>query len=336
MEETLGKRIALKRKALGLTQDTLAEQLGITAQAVSKWENDQSCPDITMLPRLAAIFGCSTDELLGIVPKQPDPMDAAPKALSDSPEKQPPSLRQKALTSPGAPFGFWLFLTGVVALIDAVRLPPYDLADIGLFHIAISCGIFAFGLFSLFHRFSLLRLGCTLAGGAFIFNLVTEPSISDIDWYVPLLAGIALFGLDMLMDTLLLRKRAVPAGHRIPSCIQNHFESEESCFSCGTAFGEDNHLITLPLLVQGTAEVSFGALTLDLTGCQQFAENCQLEIHSHFGEMNVLIPRSCRIEANIQTAFGACDSLGTPDPDAHALIYVNGNASFGHIRFRYC
>ena len=42
MEETLGKRIARKRKALGLTQDLLAEQLGITAQAVSKWENEVS------------------------------------------------------------------------------------------------------------------------------------------------------------------------------------------------------------------------------------------------------------------------------------------------------
>ena len=52
MEQTLGKRIIEHRKALGLTQDQLAEKLGVTAQAVSKWENDQSCPDITMLPKL--------------------------------------------------------------------------------------------------------------------------------------------------------------------------------------------------------------------------------------------------------------------------------------------
>ena len=65
METTLGKRIVRNRKKLGLTQDQLAEQLGITAQAVSKWENDQTCPDITMLPKLADIFGISTDALLG-------------------------------------------------------------------------------------------------------------------------------------------------------------------------------------------------------------------------------------------------------------------------------
>ena len=62
---TLGKRIAENRKKLGLTQDQLAEKLGLTAQAVSKWENDQSCPDITMLPKLAEIFDITTDELLG-------------------------------------------------------------------------------------------------------------------------------------------------------------------------------------------------------------------------------------------------------------------------------
>ncbi len=42
MEQTLGKRIAENRKRLKLTQDQLAEKLGITAQAVSKWENDVS------------------------------------------------------------------------------------------------------------------------------------------------------------------------------------------------------------------------------------------------------------------------------------------------------
>ena len=42
MEETLGKRIVQNRKRLGLTQDALAERLGVTAQAVSKWENEYS------------------------------------------------------------------------------------------------------------------------------------------------------------------------------------------------------------------------------------------------------------------------------------------------------
>jgi len=64
MGMTLGKRIASLRKEKGLKQDTLAEALGVSPQAVSKWENDQTCPDISLLPKLADLLGVSVDELL--------------------------------------------------------------------------------------------------------------------------------------------------------------------------------------------------------------------------------------------------------------------------------
>ena len=64
MESSMGKRIADLRKKKGLTQDQLAEQFSVSAQAVSKWENDISCPDIMMLPQLADFFHISVDELL--------------------------------------------------------------------------------------------------------------------------------------------------------------------------------------------------------------------------------------------------------------------------------
>lgn len=62
--ETLGKRITYYRKKYDLTQEQLAETMGVSPQAVSKWENDLSCPDITMLPKLSEIFHVSVDELL--------------------------------------------------------------------------------------------------------------------------------------------------------------------------------------------------------------------------------------------------------------------------------
>lgn len=62
--DTLGKRIAALRKEKGMTQEELAEKLGVSPQAISKWENGQSCPDISLLPRLAVIFGVTTDLLL--------------------------------------------------------------------------------------------------------------------------------------------------------------------------------------------------------------------------------------------------------------------------------
>ena len=64
MNETIGSRIAKFRKAKGMTQEDLANQLGVSSQAVSKWENDASCPDISLLPQLSKVLGVTTDELL--------------------------------------------------------------------------------------------------------------------------------------------------------------------------------------------------------------------------------------------------------------------------------
>ena len=58
--------ISQKRKELGLTQDALAEKLGITPQAVSKWENGVGLPDVTLFPAIAKVLGVSTDALFGI------------------------------------------------------------------------------------------------------------------------------------------------------------------------------------------------------------------------------------------------------------------------------
>lgn len=61
----LNETISFYRKKQGLTQEQLAQLLGVTNQSVSKWESGQCCPDITLLPQLADIFGISIDELFG-------------------------------------------------------------------------------------------------------------------------------------------------------------------------------------------------------------------------------------------------------------------------------
>ena len=55
----MGENIAALRRAAGLTQELLADRLGVTSQAVSKWESGQSYPDITILPQLALVLNCS-------------------------------------------------------------------------------------------------------------------------------------------------------------------------------------------------------------------------------------------------------------------------------------
>lgn len=62
---TFGEKLNSMRKNSGFTQEEVAVRLGISPQAVSKWENDLSCPDIMLLPEIAKLYGKSVDELLG-------------------------------------------------------------------------------------------------------------------------------------------------------------------------------------------------------------------------------------------------------------------------------
>ena len=61
----LHEQISFLRKQKGLTQEQLANALGVTNQSVSKWESGQCCPDIQLLPAIAELFEVSVDELLG-------------------------------------------------------------------------------------------------------------------------------------------------------------------------------------------------------------------------------------------------------------------------------
>ena len=65
MTESFGARFKRLRKNKGLTQEDIAKEFNITPQSVSKWENDLSAPDITILVDLAKLLDVSVDVLLG-------------------------------------------------------------------------------------------------------------------------------------------------------------------------------------------------------------------------------------------------------------------------------
>lgn len=68
----IGTQIRNLRKEKGISQDVLAKHLGVTFQAVSKWENGSTMPDISMLPMIARYFGVSVDFLLEYNPREQD------------------------------------------------------------------------------------------------------------------------------------------------------------------------------------------------------------------------------------------------------------------------
>ena len=85
MKETFGQRLSRFRKAKGLTQEDVAKQITISPQAVSKWENDISSPDILELSTLADILGVSVNELLG---REENKKEVADEVIDAAPSKE--------------------------------------------------------------------------------------------------------------------------------------------------------------------------------------------------------------------------------------------------------
>lgn len=82
----LNQNIAYYRKCCGLTQEQLAEQLGVTGQSISKWENCISNPDISIIPALARALGVDVNALFSEIRQEPEPMpfDALPDLAYDA------------------------------------------------------------------------------------------------------------------------------------------------------------------------------------------------------------------------------------------------------------
>ena len=341
MEQTLGKRIIEHRKALGLTQDQLAEKLGVTAQAVSKWENDQSCPDITMLPKLAEIFGTTTDALLG---RQAQPVHQA-EVVSDSEEDENDGIHLQK--------GNWefrwdsgrrhaLFFALFVLLVGGLLLTSRLLVwDVSFWEILWPSALMMFGLQGVFRKFSFSGIGCTLFGGYFLLeNLgITQLNLAG-ELIFPIL--IVIFGLSLLADALRKPKkpkfRILHNGKSVGSSDKNtksSFTTDVHSFECSLSFGENTHYIELPLLQQGDISCSFGELTVDLSGCEEVFRNCRIDANCSFGELILLVPRRFRVEPDSSTAFASLEIVGQPDPEPKGVIRLDANISFGEITVKY-
>ena len=327
MEHTLGKRIVSHRKRLGLTQDQLAEQLGITAQAVSKWENDQSCPDITMLPRLSEIFGITIDALLGVE-----------REMIHQGEVVVPENHQESKGNFELQWGGkrkdTLALAVLVLLVGGLMLAAHFLEwDVHFWHLLWPSALLIYGLWELFPKFGFWPLNCILFGGYFLareLGILPRPLMDGITF--PLL--LLLLGLSLLVNGL----RKKPKKHHLH--VHNHqkhaetFHTGEQDFVCETVFGENHRYIALPRLTAGRGDCSFGELTIDLSGCENISDDCHLTLSCSFGSITLLLPHRFRAELDYETAFGSVNIHGEPDPNA-IPIAITCETAFGAVEIRY-
>ena len=330
MEQSLGKRIMQHRKDMGLTQDQLAEKLGVTAQAVSKWENDQSCPDINMLPKLAEVFGTTTDALLG------HEKVYETEVVQPEPEKEEKDGHWEFHWDGGrkGALSTAIFVLLVGGLLFAAR---YFGWEVGFWGIAWPSALLVYGFFALLHAPCFTNVVCTLLGGYFLINNLGIFDIS-LDKSLIFPALIVILGVSLLLDALRKPKRGrfyINKKGDISHKSKGHFTQEGEQFDCSLSFGEVSHQITLPRISSGKASISFGEMTLDLTDCGEIADGCRIEVGASFGELRLMVPRQYRVECDAGTSFGEISTHGHPDSSPKGVICLTGGVSFGELEIHY-
>lgn len=348
MEQTIGKRIAANRKRLGLTQEQLAEKLGITAQAVSKWENDQTCPDISALPMLADIFGISTDELLGRnqtptvaqfrhdgychsdddeddEDDDDDDDDDDDIHIHINPDGEEHHEHKGKLHLLGLAA---LFLTvGVLFLLS--KLLGWECS---FWDILWPSSLLVFGVFGMIKNFSLFGLACA-ALGAFFLTSKLLPLPVDLDSGIIWAVIIIVCGVMLLLDAL-LKKR-----HRkvhIDNAPHSHeYRVADNYLHCSNSFGEENQLVIAQLLTGGKISNSFGEYKVDLSGVEAVSDNCTLEVSSSFGELELLVPKRYAVVRKSSKSFASFSVSGKADDVPVGQIFLKATVSFGELTIRY-
>ena len=331
MEQTLGKRIVKNRKRKNMTQDQLAEQLGVTAQAVSKWENDQSCPDISTLPKLATIFGISVDELLGTKTEPAREAEVVDSADSNGLHVDGGKWEFHWDAGRRGSLGFacWVLLMGGLLLADNLAQ-----LGVGFWGLAWPSFLMMLGLFN-GKKFSWTNVGFVLLGGYFLVkNLGVLPF--ELGGKVIWPALVILFGISLLADALRKPKNASYRFYNKRTGEEHHTkihrcQMEDGEFECENCFGDGDFLITTELLQRGDVENNFGSATVDLSGVQALAENCDIGVESNFGQTKLLIPRRFMVQPSPETAFGSVQTQGQPAETVEGTITMHCEANFGSI-----
>jgi len=341
-EVTMGKRISTRRKALGMTQDQLAAALGVSPQAVSKWENDQCCPDISILPELARVIQMTTDALLGIT-WNPEPEntqeDFAAKA-EPKPEEELEQNRTEVPQSAAAkPFSriwssrrlwrrdlvlaLWLICVGVFMLIG-----QFTRVQVGLWTVLWTSGIFFLGIGLLVGHYVFPGLIAAI-GGAYLVADRFQWISFGLSWQIVLAILFALLGLSLLFRRY--QRHNATAEHRFGT----EYHIEDGFFDFSGSFGEEHYTVVTPMLRGGNVSASFGEFTLDLTRITAIADSCEITVQSSFGETVLLVPRQYRVILEGSKSFGAFSSRGEPDAVPQGVIHVSCSVSFGETCVRY-
>lgn len=341
MEQTIGTRIKTLRKSRSMTQIQLAELLGVSPQAVSKWESDISCPDITLLPKLAEIFQVTTDSLLGM-PEKAEIVPAPPKQsgfhvnLGETPEEE-----EEAKARAGFTFQFDLskndlpwFATAVLLfavglLLNRTLLAP--LGEAGIWDLMWPSALFAVGLSCLWQRISLWSIGLTGFGGySLLVNMHILQDWNVLSWKIVLPVLLVLWALSLFANHF----RGDHPNHNHGQAASEYVSTDGNIQYDG-AFGSETVTVVETVFRGGDIDTSFGNYTLDLTACQTVEPDSKLNIDVSFGSVTLLLPKNWKVQEHGDRTCASLTTHGEPAADADQLLIVENDLSFGTLDIRW-
>ena len=338
--ETLGKRIAALRKEKGLTQEQLAEKVGVSAQAVSKWENDVSCPDITLLPLLADILGVTVDELLGVKPIEPHVIildkDEAPKR--EKKESFNFEWNKHRYSGQWSTIAFCIGAILICLLFILRSFPELGLfqnyGDVSAWDYVWPIVIFTIGLISV--RDHLIFGSLFILWGVYEFLCSTIPAMGayQIKWYVVLLV----IAVILLVKTIIGKKRWVKV--KKGNDCEDHtptldVSQEDDYLDADMSFGSGVITYDGERMRGGSIDMNFGDYKVDFRNVKTFADGCLLEIDQNFGNLTIYLPTHVRLVKSSDTSFGSFATYGEPNPGATQAIIIRADVNFGTLQVKY-
>ena len=331
-QQSMGKRIMQLRKEKGYTQEQLAEMMGVSAQAVSKWENDVSCPDISILPQLAEKLGVSTDELLGVKPIEPKVVIVdAQKNKKDGDGSFSVSWDGgKNVKKDGVWFAVLVIVLGVAFLIQRLGLVSF-----GIWGIVWPAVIIGLGVSWMFKRFSFFAIAVAGLGVYFLlFNLGLISLM--LTWGIIWPSLLVLLGLTILYETLIPHKNKwCGVNFSKDKDKRSQYREENGFVNYECSFSEENRKVAVEDFLGGDIEISFGKSELDLTNVKRVNQNAKLDVDVSFATFDLIVPKTMRVFLKSDKSFGSIMMNGEPNADASLALNVEGDVSFGTMNIYY-
>ena len=331
-QQSMGKRIMQLRKEKGYTQEQLAEMMGVSAQAVSKWENDVSCPDISILPMLAEKLGVSTDELLGVKPIEPKVV------IVDAQKSNKEGDGSFSVSWDGAKNakkdGVW-FAVLVIVLGVAFLLQRLNVVSFGIWGIIWPAVINGLGVSWMIKRFSVFSLAVAGHGVyLLLFNLGAVTTI--LTWGITWPSLLVLLGLTILYETLVPHKDKGCGVHFSGNKkTKSEYREENGFVNYDCAFSEENRKVAVEDFLGGNIDISFGKSELDLSNVKRVNQNARLTVDVSFATFDLIVPKTMRVFLKSDKSFGSIQMTGEPNADASQVLNVEGDVSFGTMNIFY-